>query len=76
MEKKGIPGRILTTDYNNFTDPKALDKLDSFKIIELRMYQVQSGGYAVQSTANTCEARIAYLQSRYGTNRDKVVEAL
>ena len=43
MEKNGIPGRILTTDYNNFTDPKALDKLDSFKNIELRMYQVQSG---------------------------------
>ncbi len=43
MEKNGIPGRILTTDYNNFTDPKALDKLDSFKNIEIRMYQVQSG---------------------------------
>lgn len=43
LERKGIPGQILTTDYNNFTDPKALDKLDSFKNIELRMYQVQSG---------------------------------
>ena len=43
LEKKGIPGRILTTDYNNFTDPKALDKLASFKNIELRMYQVQGG---------------------------------
>lgn len=43
LERKGIPGRILTTDYNNFTDPKALDKLDSFKNIELRMYQVQGG---------------------------------
>ena len=43
LERKGIPGRILTTDYNNFTDPKALDKLAGFKNIELRMYQVQSG---------------------------------
>jgi superfamily II DNA or RNA helicase len=43
LERKGIPGRILTTDYNNFTDPKALDKLASFKNIELRMYQVQGG---------------------------------
>ena len=43
LEKKGIQGRILTTDYNNFTDPKALDKLAEFKNIELRMYQVQAG---------------------------------
>ena len=43
LERKGIPGRILTTDYNNFTDPKALDKLVSFKNIELCMYQVQGG---------------------------------
>ena len=43
LERKGIPGRILTTDYNNFTDPKALDKLASFKNIELCMYQVQGG---------------------------------
>ena len=43
LERKGIPGRILTTDYNNFTDPKALDKLAGFKNIELRMYQVQGG---------------------------------
>ena len=42
LEKKGIPGQILTTDYNNFTDPKALDKLAKFKNIELRIYQVQA----------------------------------
>ena len=43
MERKGIPGRVLTTDYNDFTDPKALDKLAGFRNIELRMYQVQAG---------------------------------
>ena len=42
LENKGIPGRILTTDYNMFTDPKALDKLAGFSNIELRMYHVQS----------------------------------
>ena len=38
LEKKGIPGKILTTDYNTFTDPKALDKLAGLSNIDLRMY--------------------------------------
>ena len=39
LEEKGIPGKILTTDYNMFTDPKALDKLAELSNIELRMYR-------------------------------------
>ncbi len=39
LERKGVPGKILTTDYNTFTDPKALDKLAELTNIELRMYQ-------------------------------------
>ncbi len=42
LEKKQIPGKILTTDYNVFTDPKALDKLAGLDNIELRMYQEES----------------------------------
>lgn len=38
LERKGIPGRILTTDYLSFSDPKALTKLNEFRNIELRMY--------------------------------------
>ncbi|SEF85683.1 PLD-like domain-containing protein [Eubacterium ruminantium] len=38
LEERGVPGKVLTTDYNMFTDPKALDKLADFKNIELRMY--------------------------------------
>ena len=38
LEKKGIPGRILTTDYLTFSQPDALDKFASLKNIELRMY--------------------------------------
>ncbi|MCP1111172.1 DEAD/DEAH box helicase [Lachnospiraceae bacterium PAL227] len=38
LEKKNIPGQILTTDYLAFSDPKALMKLNSLKNIELRMY--------------------------------------
>lgn len=38
LEKKNIPGKILTTDYLMFSEPKALEKLASLKNIELRMF--------------------------------------
>ena len=38
LEKKGIPGEIITTDYQLFTEPKALDKLASLKNISLKIY--------------------------------------
>ena len=31
LEKKDVPGRILTTDYLTFSEPEAFDKLNSFK---------------------------------------------
>lgn len=40
LEKKGIPGKILTTDYLTFSEPKALQKLSGLQNIELRMYRV------------------------------------
>lgn len=38
LEARGIPGRILTTDYLNFSEPKALKKLAEFSNIEIKMY--------------------------------------
>lgn len=38
MEKRNIPGKILTTNYLYFNTPKALDKLNKFKNIELKIY--------------------------------------
>ena len=38
LEMRGIEGRILMTDYLEFSDPKALRKLASFKNIELKMF--------------------------------------
>ena len=38
LEKRGVSGRILTTDYLTFSQPKALEKLASLKNIDLRMY--------------------------------------
>lgn len=37
LEKKGIRGRVLTGDYLNFTQPKALKKLLEFSNIDLRI---------------------------------------
>lgn len=44
LEEKGIPGKILTTDYLNFTEPKALEKLASLSNIELKMYNTKESG--------------------------------
>ena len=39
VRDREIPGRILTTTYNNFNDPDALRKLLEFPNIELRVFQ-------------------------------------
>lgn len=44
LEKNKIPGRILTTDYLSFSEPKALRKLAQFKNIELKMYKTENEG--------------------------------
>lgn len=43
LEEKGVHGKILTTDYLNFSEPKALDKLQSLQNIELRLYRTNDG---------------------------------
>ena len=43
LEKKHIPGRILTTNYLNFSEPKALEKLNSLSNITLKMYDAERG---------------------------------
>ncbi len=39
LEIRGIPGKILTTDYQNFSEPRALRKLAELSNITLRMYR-------------------------------------
>ncbi|WP_205050353.1 phospholipase D-like domain-containing protein [Parasutterella secunda] len=39
LRKQEIKGRILTTDYQNFTEPRALEKLLEFQNIEVRFFQ-------------------------------------
>lgn len=40
LEERNIPGKILTTDYLNFSEPRALKKLAELKNITLKMYSV------------------------------------
>ncbi len=44
LEKRNIPGEILTTNYLNFSEPKALEKLNCLKNITLKMYDVEAAG--------------------------------
>ena len=38
LENKGIKGKILTTDYLNFSEPKALKRLLEFKNLEIKIF--------------------------------------
>lgn len=50
LHEKGIKGRILTTDYNLFSEPDALKELAEFNNIEVRMYRCKEGsGFHVKS---------------------------
>ena len=40
LESKNVKGKILTTDYLYFSEPKALKRLNSLDNIEVRMYKV------------------------------------
>ena len=40
LEKKGIRGRVLTTDYLLFSDPRALDKLSSLSNLDVRILRL------------------------------------
>ncbi|MCM1537864.1 MAG: DEAD/DEAH box helicase [bacterium] len=42
LERRGVPGEILTTNYLNFSEPRALEKLNSLSNITLKMYDVEA----------------------------------
>lgn len=44
LEKKGVKGEILTTNYLNFSEPRALEKLNRLSNIILKMYDVEASG--------------------------------
>ena len=42
LEKRNVPGKILTTNYLNFSEPRALEKLNELTNITLKMYDVEA----------------------------------
>ncbi len=42
LEQKGIPGEILTSNYLDFSEPRALEKLHSLKNIQIKMFDTKS----------------------------------
>ncbi|SER68128.1 DUF3427 domain-containing protein [Lachnobacterium bovis] len=45
LEEKGIKGEILTTNYLNFSEPKALKRLQKFSNITIKMYDIENARY-------------------------------
>lgn len=43
LEEKGIEGKILTTDYLMFSDPKAIEKLQELRNISIKIYRTKGG---------------------------------
>lgn len=56
LEEKGIKGKLITSDYLNFNDPKALRRLLKFKNIEVKIYDngnFHSKGYIFKHKDNS-----------------------
>lgn len=45
LEKRGVPGQILTTNYLDFSEPRALQKLNELSNITLKMYDVDTADH-------------------------------
>ena len=41
LRERGVPGRVLTTDYLGFSDPAAMRKLAGISNIEVRLYRTE-----------------------------------
>ena len=51
LEKREIPGEILTSNYLDFSEPQALEKLNSLKNIRIKMYDTNGEKiYSVKTT--------------------------
>lgn len=60
LERKGVPGRVLTTDYLCFSDPAALDTIANLTNIELRMYQAERAGKGFHTKGYIFQANEEY----------------
>ena len=60
LEKRGVKGEILTTNYLNFSEPRALEKLNKLSNITLKMYDVE---VQPKSSITVATDYTAYLQA-------------
>ena len=44
LESRNVPGEIITTNYLNFSEPRAIEKLNELTNITIKMYDVESAG--------------------------------
>ena len=42
LEKRGIPGKVLTTNYLSFSEPRALEKLHELRNIQVRLFDADA----------------------------------
>ena len=66
LEKRGTKGRILTTDYLMFSDPMALDKLNSLSNLDIKVFKTaeQNTGFHTKGYMfhnNTFPAGLRYI---------------
>lgn len=77
LEEKNIPGKILTTNYLNFSEPEALSKLSELKNIELKMFYHIIISFVPRETTEEIAFDIAerfakeYLKDEYEVHNDK-----
>lgn len=45
LQERNVPGKILTTDYLYFTEPKAIEFLNAFKNIEIKIFKHDKQGF-------------------------------
>ena len=60
LEQKGVKGKILTSTYLNFTQVKALEKVNEFKNIELKIYDSNSSNIGFHSKSYIFQLKDEY----------------
>ncbi|MEE1237240.1 MAG: phospholipase D-like domain-containing protein, partial [Turicibacter sp.] len=65
LQKRGVCGRVLTSTYQQFSEPKAIEKLQSFQNIEVRLYDeaIEGGLHAKGYLFNQGEVIEIYIGS-------------
>ena len=80
LEKKGIPGEILTSDYLDFSEPLALKKLHSLSNVKIKMYDTKAANNGFHTKGYIFKEKEIYriiigssnMTSAYGISRGRL----